>query len=49
MFQKLRNIHERGNLINENESLFLITRFAVLDMQERTSSTYTELGRKGKA
>lgn len=36
MFQKLRNIHERENLINENESLLLITQFGVLDVQERT-------------
>lgn len=36
MFQKLRNIHEHENLVNENESLFLITQFGVLDVQERT-------------
>lgn len=36
MFQKLRNIRERENLINENGSLFLIAQFGVsLDVQER--------------
>lgn len=32
MFQKVRNIRERENLINENGSLFLITQFGVLDV-----------------